>query len=124
VQTSRFTNVFRLIFNIVCGFALVAALLLGTGESWPRGDFFSLLAYLLFIVAAFAQLLMTVLALPTAALVFALVPYGSEYAANPYTNILLSWGALFVAGWVQWAIIVPGLCAIIDHWKAVARRAA
>lgn len=108
-----FPDVLRILFNSFAAVALVMSMLLRVGGGGPMET------------AAFFPMFMYIFSIPTGALAFLVLSQDMlEGVANPYAQTFLIWAPFFVLGWLQWAIILPGLCWIVGFIRKGGKSAA
>src|SRR5262249_61534249 len=95
----RFSNVVRILFNTVSGISLGATSLAALVAAAGPSDFVALLVLVFWLISIWCQLGMSILALPVGWLALKFTYLGLD-TGNDYTNFLLGWAAIFVAGCV------------------------
>ena len=74
---------------------------------------------------AFIFICLYLFSFPSGALFFAVMPKDFfEVVLNPYARAFLWWAPFFVLGWVQWALVIPAVCAGAKRVKGAISRAA
>src|SRR5262249_57629858 len=109
----RFSNVVRILFNTVSGISLGATSLAALVAAAGPSDFVALLVLVFWLISIWCQLGMSILALPVGWLALKFTYLGLD-TGNDYTNFLLGWAAIFVAGWIQWALVISFVLVIIQ----------
>lgn len=100
VNEPGFVEFLRYCFNGLAIFTLITLL----GAAVGGGDWASTGITFLFVLASY----------PTGALAFTVVSESFlEGIQNPYYRAFLMWAPFYVLGWLQWAILFPGLRSLM-----------